>query len=452
MEIQSVTSLSEYVMSISESELPHSAFSSPAFLETWWERFGSCYEFFGLLGYTGNRLVAAMPLYRASSRIRSPWRVVGDTFYNVVSIPAIGSNLEPFLYSVVSYLGSDSRRGDLIICDVPDNSELFEILNRLGRLDYLYECPFVDIGGKAPDVYAKVLSNKRRAEVRRGRRRLDRVGSVSHLIIDGHDAAMLAEILPYCIQLHGERFSETTNTSGFSEPRYRSFYETLLSRMVSRDEALLSVVLLDDIPISFVLGFINEKTFIDAIPAFDPAFAKFGLGHVNIALLLEELSERGFEVFDFSKGNSVYKQKWATGSVNQYSAMIQVGSVPTVALIVNNMLTRLKTFGRKKHINSRVKRALAWFRTIHTSNPYEVQITRDDSVGASHNSTEWRTVSSYGQVRDWPCEIRREVMDDLYTIDEWAEFSESEEMVHVKLARGVKYSFPKSSRARVFAD
>lgn len=444
MEIRGTTSLSDYVRDMSQSELTHSAFSSPAFLETWWDRFGSGYEFLGLLGHECNRLVAAMPLYREPSRVRSPWRVVGDTFYNVVSIPVLGPNLEPFLHSVVSYLGADSCGSDLVICDVPDNSELFGILSKLGRVRYLYECPFVELTGRGPDVCDELLSSKRRAEVRRGRRRLDRVGSISHLVIDGQNTAMLAGMLPACIQLHEERFRETINTSGFSTPRYRGFYETLLVKMLSRNEALLSVILVDDIPISFVFGFINGKTFVDAIPAFDPAFIKFGLGHVHIALLLKELTKRGFEVFDFSKGDSVYKQKWATGSVGQYSAMIQVGSMPTVGLIVTDVLTRLKTFGREKKINGRIKRTLAWFRTIRSSNYGKAQTTLDDANGVSADCNEWQTVSDYGQVRHWPCEVRRAAMDDLYTSGTWVQFSESEETVHVKLASGVKHSFPKS--------
>jgi len=75
----------------------------------------------------------------------------------------------------------------------------------------------------------------------------------------------------------------------------------------------MSFLLADEKPISAVLGFEYGNRLYYFRPAFDPAYAKYGAGHVHLFHLLEESFSRRLAEVDFLNGEDPYKKVWARG-------------------------------------------------------------------------------------------------------------------------------------------
>jgi len=180
----------------------------------------------------------------------------------------------------------------------------------------LYACPVADWSSQ-PDFesYAKeAVSKKHRADLRRSAKKLECLGTLDQVVVRGGQAPddEIGRLLTHCEAIHRARFG------GYYRGAFLgAFYARLL-----RDfpPALLSVLTLDAVPISFVYGYIDESshTFIDTAPAVDPAFSRYSLGHLHLWRLMRYLADRGVRRFDFSKGAALYKEKWSNSVYHSY--------------------------------------------------------------------------------------------------------------------------------------
>ena len=179
----------------------------------------------------------------------------------------------------------------------------------------LYPCPRVDLSD-GWETYAHTrLTSKRRSELRRLDRRLSALGPLGHIVI--RNTVLLvrhAHLVEQLFELHRLRFERVLNTSGFGGLRMQSFYKKLITRTAQEGTLYLSIMTIGDQAVSFVLGFVEANRLIDCIPAFDPSLAPFGIGHIHLHRIMRELPGQGINIFDFSKGDSVYKAKWATSN------------------------------------------------------------------------------------------------------------------------------------------
>lgn len=419
MDLDVVQNLDEYLDTLGKSCVPRGAFSGCGFLETWWAFCGKGKQFLGFVGYEGSEPVAFAPLYKKKRGITSAWRWAGDSWHNVMSAAIVPGYEAPFLRMVLEELARIDPSGVVVFADVNSETALYQVLASIGNCMPLYLCPYVEIGGDWEVRYREILPSKRRREVSRALQALSLVGRVEHRVVDGSDPDRLDAVLSECARLHSLRFSHTFNTSRFSEPRMLRAYKVLMSRLAAENGALISYLTVEEEMVSFILGFVEGKTFIDSVPAIDPAFTRYSIGHVHLSLLLPYLNSIGITRFDFSKGDATYKRKWCSGVATQYRFVCALSRRATWRERMVNYLHGVKDFGRRTGINSRLKRTLGAIRSLPIGRHEKVirGVTLSDLPPLS-----WERFRGLRELRALPVIARELILSDLYLHGQWPDW------------------------------
>jgi CelD/BcsL family acetyltransferase involved in cellulose biosynthesis len=362
MQIERV-SLDEYVRLVRTNPMDYGGFGSPEMLESWWSSYAAGKRFLGLAATEDGRLTALLPLFLGAGVAR----FCGHGWANVVDFPTDRVNWTDLVPAVSGFLGRHSTAALWDIADVRGDTPLFEALSsHTNRSTPSYPCPIISIGGEWEETYRHALHDRFRRELKKARLQLATRGDLRHLMIDDQHFGLFSELFPQCVDLHRRRFADTYNTSGFSSPRGSGFHKRLLERLIPRGLAMLSCLMLGDRLLAFLFGVVHDRTFIGVVNAFDPEYADCSPGHVNLCFLMQYLNHEGFEHFDFSKGDSLYKRKWARDSVWQYHFTVPARlSGPGFGAI--SRLVMAKDYARKMGLTARAKRILGMAKRIGRS-------------------------------------------------------------------------------------
>jgi CelD/BcsL family acetyltransferase involved in cellulose biosynthesis len=110
---------------------------------------------------------------------------------------------------------------------------------------------------------------------------------------------------------HVERRAMTHAPSQFLDPRQQAFFRDLVGGMLAGGWLRFDVVLFNDRPLAFHLGFEYRGRFIWYKPTFDVSFRDRSPGEVLMKFLLEDAIERQLEEFDFTVGSEPFKYRFA---------------------------------------------------------------------------------------------------------------------------------------------
>jgi CelD/BcsL family acetyltransferase involved in cellulose biosynthesis len=122
------------------------------------------------------------------------------------------------------------------------------------------------------------------------------------------------EILNYMnifFQQHIERRAMSETRSQFLDEREKTFYEELVKALAPTGWLVFSVVLFNDRPLAFHLGFEYAGRFIWYKPTFNVEYSEHSPGEVLIKYLFEYALERGLHEFDFAIGEETFKYRFA---------------------------------------------------------------------------------------------------------------------------------------------
>jgi len=88
----------------------------------------------------------------------------------------------------------------------------------------------------------------------------------------------------------------------------------LMYKMILSKEGVLSVIYSNGIPIGVSFSFLTDKILLFAITSFDIDYYRYNLGHTTIIKLMQWCFDNGYTVYDFSKGEYIYKDRWTNHS------------------------------------------------------------------------------------------------------------------------------------------
>lgn len=131
------------------------------------------------------------------------------------------------------------------------------------------------------------------------------------------------------------------------------YYDELIYKMIIEKKALLSTVEDNDVPIAISFSFLSDNILFYSTPTFDIDYLKFNLGHTSIIELLKWCFDNNFTTFDFSKGEYVYKRRWANKEYN-FNHHVIYDSSSIIALMFGVYLTnyfKFKQYLRDKKVN-----------------------------------------------------------------------------------------------------
>ena len=310
----------------------------------------------------------------------------------------------------------------IVFYDINSNSSLYNVLKiqKSVKSILLYRCPLVDCNLDFETLFKTQISKaKKRTEFRKFEKKLERVGEINLYNIDNPEKwEKHGYLIEDIFLLHAERFAEVFIPEDVCLHKNTEYYTELFENLVKKEKALLSVLTIGGVTVSFLYTVVSDGIVMDWMPAFDPAFSKYNLGTVHLMKFLEYLcGNEKYRILDFSKGAAFYKARWANGETYNYMMVKRYRNDLICRLKVEIIMSpiRLKNALRKIGILDRIKEVLV-----------KVQNRGKDTImglSVKGKSIEWtsefidgmKTAGfDYALIRAYPIEERKKILDAIY--------------------------------------
>lgn len=334
------------------------------------------------------------------------------------------SDYETVHTAMMSYWEKQPYRVILNYYDINDGSPLYEVIDKDDRCyskNKLYVCPCLHFTKDFEGFFKEVFkSSKKRTELKKFQKKLSDIGDFK--IVNVKDRMGLEQnraLIEQIYKVHSERFADVYATSFFGSESMRPYYSELIESLMADEKAYISLLVMDETVIAFIFCLTNGKVLIDWIPAFDPAFSKYNLGTVQYKMLFEEMCkpESPYEVFDYSKGSSVYKRKWAKEETANYQFLLKSRKGGLIASLIgwmDKIKFSFKCWLRDHGILHKIKALMGSVLQLFAKKEKVVvaQVRYVETVAEESQST-YNFV--YSQIRDLPITIREEVLSAIYS-------------------------------------
>jgi len=323
-------------------------------------------------------------------------------------------------FEVRNYFENSKKACIINYYDINNTNPLYQILLNDKSVNYmieLYKCPLVSLDRDPENFFrSKITNSKKRTEIRKFERKLGLVGKIKMIqICDEASYEEYEKFLEQIYYIHKERFEKVYTPSHFSDIKYRYYYNNMIERMTKANKAFISLLLIDDVVISFIFCLSNQKILIDWIPAFDPAFTKYNLGTVHYKMLFEYLCNKTkYEYFDFSKGESVYKLRWADRETINYQFVIVYNPniISSMFNIFNTTKFKFKAYLRDIGVLKKIKLRMGSFIKENTGDKIQKCNLIIEKINIDKVSTNFKM--NYRRIRFCDISHRKEILDALY--------------------------------------
>jgi CelD/BcsL family acetyltransferase involved in cellulose biosynthesis len=226
----------------------------------------------------------------------------------------LGGDAPGQIEAVARFLAQTSDEWDLVeLMDLREaGGQIPRIEGALSRANLRYRilpeqqgCPYLLIDTDVSTLM-KSLSGHVRRTLRKRMERASAEGLCERIIEDPHQEPGLLDKL---IDLERDKQSQWGPFIGKYSDVFRSLFDTLGPR------GWLYVALLEQNsdPVAFQLGFRCGNKLWDYSKAYDRFFSRFAPGTMLVHAVLNYGFSRGFEEYDFLRGEEPYKTVWSTG-------------------------------------------------------------------------------------------------------------------------------------------
>lgn len=412
----------KFLATLKKHDVSENPFLSYAFLSVYLKHFpkGNFY-FFNI--YEEDLLIAIVPFectFESGLLSIKKFRFIGYRQFNYEQYICRDNDMDKVHQIFMMYLESQNYSVVLNVYDINSASPLYSILDnetRLNKKIALYSCPCLHFTKSFDDFFKTIYSSsKKRSELKKFQKKVSELGEFKILNIEDLESyAKYQQYLNQIYKVHTERFAGVYATSFFGSERMRPYYSELIRSLMHDSKGHISLLILDDVVIAFIFCLTNGKVLIDWIPAFDPAFARYSLGIVQYKMLFEDICNQGkYELFDYSKGSSVYKRKWAKEETLNYQFIMNLSKYNPIAsfvYLIDKYKFSFKVYLREKGVLSFVKHKLgeilAW-KNKGTQKKANLKVTNIEN----YEGTDYKF--NYATINNFPVETREAVLSALY--------------------------------------
>lgn len=170
------------------------------------------------------------------------------------------------------------------------------------------------------------LSQSRRKDLRRQRRRLGEQGPVRLVVASDTDSALAW--LPSFLQSYQARWGSKGKPYG----KQYGFYEPFFRKCFPLGLVHVSSLEVGQQAISWDMGFVDPRRFCWYRSAFAEEWANYSPGKVHLFMLLEWAIAHGLTTFDFLHGDQSYKWTWTQSSEALYRLRHRIHGVRSRAV------------------------------------------------------------------------------------------------------------------------
>jgi len=298
-------------------------FSTHAWLTEWWKVFGDDDALRVLTARDGDgNLVGAAPLAARAERVLGRtvgWSIepLGAGTSDYLGFLAAEGREDEVCLALLEALRPYGRNWALTLGEVHQESAaggaLAEGAQSLGyrvQRDDGSSCPYLALPGSWEQCLQGLGSRLRKRVPYYLRRLLERDGCELRVARteDERSAAMAA-----LSRLHEMRWQTKTGSGNFADPRFAEFHERVSRALLDRGRLRLFTLEHDGAAVAALYGFRYRSTFYFYQSGFDPAWAARSVGTAMVGLAVKAAIEEGAGEFDFMRGLSDYKERWASG-------------------------------------------------------------------------------------------------------------------------------------------
>jgi CelD/BcsL family acetyltransferase involved in cellulose biosynthesis len=281
-------------------------FVSPVWLEVWWSVFGNDRQLYLTSVREGNTVTGIAPLMikDGTASIIGSADVCDYLDFLVAPDRAqdfFGTLLDDLKQNGVKQLNLESLRPDSSVL-----TGLTDVALRRGCEVSLTPCD-VTLEMELPDSwddYLMTLNSKQRHEIRRKLRRLEEAGEYEYRLVSD-SASVMGEFDTFL-----KMFTESRDDKAdFLTDERELFFRSMTESMSSAGILKLGILEIETIPAAMIMYFDYNDNIYLYNSGFEKDYVSLSVGLLSKVLCIKDSIESGKKVFDFLKGNEVYKSR-----------------------------------------------------------------------------------------------------------------------------------------------
>jgi CelD/BcsL family acetyltransferase involved in cellulose biosynthesis len=156
------------------------------------------------------------------------------------------------------------------------------------------------------------------------------------------DEAVLQQLMAW----KSDQYLRANTTNVFGVPWTRRLLHQLSGTACDEFAGVCSVLRAGDQVVSIHMGMRSSTSLHYWFPAYDPELAKFSVGIILLLRMAEAAVDLGMNTIDLGKGDSLYKQRLATGSVALSEGLVSVPSLWRTVLRLRDRADACQDGGR----------------------------------------------------------------------------------------------------------
>lgn len=321
------------------------AFLSWAWLYSWWEVYGEKHKLYLITAWQADELQGIMPLMISSEKRRGfSFRLLeplGTPSCDVSGFLLKDKN-ESALFAMSEYLIEHKKDWDTLVLNNFLESDLAlaqfkSYLNDGGMKIKEKESVhfYIPLKGSWDDYHAS-LSRQFRKSIRRATRNSAAKGEVSFFYFSGENATW--EVFQKIIKI--DQYSKYPII--YQSTQEQEFHKKLLTRMQEKGQILLFLLEIDNAPLAYDYGFIQNGRYESWRASYDYRFdPKISIGTLLSKLVTKKFFELGYKEIDFLRGTESYKLKWQP-ETRDYKKIRYIHKNSFLALLIYIWMPELK--------------------------------------------------------------------------------------------------------------
>ena len=305
----------------------------------------------------------------------------------------IGKNITNGMSYHINTEGKDHNGKVFLIYDVPTYFEimshdipslkLIKVPQYKGFLSDLRQHSSYD------DFVKDQFKSNSRYKFRRNQERLETCFNIDYSIYHGHiEKSIYDTVMIGFKALLSKRF-DALRKENYILMKWDYYYD-LIYEMLLEKSAVLIVISNNNEPIGVSLSFLSDRIMFYAITSFDTDFYRFNLGHTTIIKLLNWCYDNGYEIYDFSKGEYEYKNRWMNTQYT-YENHILYDSKSLIATLIAKLVSlkyRLKQSLRDHNFNEKYVKLKFFLRGNKEISKIDYRVETADMPEPSNNMQE----------------------------------------------------------------
>jgi CelD/BcsL family acetyltransferase involved in cellulose biosynthesis len=297
-------------------------FSLPVWMRVWWRVFGEGAELRLNAVRDGEKVIGVSPLAVRDGTAHFVGSADVCDYLDFVVSPGRETD---FFNTMLDYLKEQGINSLELESLRPDSAALTGLadiaINRSCKTTIRRDDVSLDLALPATfEEYLEMLNSKQRHEVRRKLRRLAEAGEINYRLVS--DGKGVSGAMDTFLQMFTESREDKAD---FLTGRMEMFFRLLTEKLAEAGLLRLGILELDSVPTAMVICFDYNNGIYLYNSGYDPRYVSLSAGLMSKVLCIKESIEEKRRVFDFLKGEEIYKYRLGGKEIPLYRCRIDIG-------------------------------------------------------------------------------------------------------------------------------